>query len=620
MSPARTPVRPVARQIAGRRSRPTHRALCFFLFAPLWPLAYAQEPPANPTPQDQPYTLTLSARLVPLDVVIVDKKGHAVHGLKQSDFHIKEDGIDQPIKSFEEHGVAAPRVTTLPPMPPGYHTNFPEAAVTESVTVLLLDSLNTRLSDQAFVHQQILQFLKTVPPGNRVAIFTLASKLRLLQGFTTDPAVLTAVLKSHKSLPKSSMLAGDAELGSNTRAELNIDDPSLGVASSLSDFDSDFLTFQDQQRNLITQQALRDLGEFLSGVPGRKNLVWFAGNFPIGLSATPTGADPLPLDLTQQAADRRELIDLYVRNRIAVYPVSASGLEVNSFTSASQSNRSLATNSTAITDASINAANQRANERIPMEKLAEDTGGRAFFDTNGLKQAIDTAVNDGNNYYSLSYVPAEHDFDKRFHQITVTVDGPYKLSYRRGYYSDGPTGIQASLPEGLRPGFTLQDAMMRGVPDATAIIFKVRVAPVPKPPDAKPLGDTADKLKPPTVRYAIDYASSMRAMTITQTPDGLHHAAVNVAAVVYDLDGNPLNYSTNELKLDLKPQAFADFVRSGMKFTQEIDLPSSPVFLKLGIADPANGNIGTMEIPLDPRKDKLPAAPPATATPQAPAH
>jgi hypothetical protein len=249
-----------------------------------------------------------------------------------------------------------------------------------------------------------------------------------------------------------------------------------------------------------------------------------------------------------------------------------------------------------------------------MEKIAENTGGKSFFDTNGLKQAINTAVSDGENFYEVAYSPTAHDFDKQFHKITVEVDGKYNLSYRRGYYSDGPNGFAppSEIPEAAA---TFADAMVRGMPDSTSIIFKVHIASEEKPADSKPIGDTADKLKQPTIRYDISYAASMRAMNITKTPDGIRHIALTVAAVVYDLDGKPLNSLTRDIKLDLKPQSFADYVRSGLKLDEEIDLPSTPVFLKLGVYDPASGNMGTMEIPLKPK----PQAPPPEALQPTPA-
>lgn len=79
-------------------------------------------------------------------------------------------------------------------MPPGVYTNVPAAPESDSVNVLLLDALNTDKEDQSYVENQIMQFLKTMQPGTRAAIFTLSSQLRMVQGFTTDSSALVAAL------------------------------------------------------------------------------------------------------------------------------------------------------------------------------------------------------------------------------------------------------------------------------------------------------------------------------------------------------------------------------------------------------------------------------------------
>jgi hypothetical protein len=108
----------------------------------------------------------------------------------------------------------------------------------------------------------------------------------------------------------------------------------------------------------------------------------------------------------------------------------------------------------------------------------------------------------------------------------------------------------------------------------------------------------------------------MRALHITKTTDGEHHASLEFAAVAYDIDGNPLNSLTQHVKLDMKTEALADYLRTGLKYEQVLDLPATPVFLKIGIYDPASGKIGTMEIPLQP-KAPLPSAPsPPKPTPE----
>jgi VWFA-related protein len=581
------------------------------------PLMLAQNPegPGLQGPAVQPQgspgqtsVLQVNTRIVPLDIVVTDSKGRPVHGLGRDAFSVTENGVPQKLKYFEEHSAAQAKKTELPPLPPGEYTNFPTATVTDSVTVLLVDVLNTRLEDQMYVRQQILDFLKTMPVGNRVAIFTLASKLRLLQAFTADPEVLKAVVKDKKFLQRPAGFTMGEAAGPDAASAPDVTDPMVATSEDFAGFEADMAAVQNEQRLYITTDALMDLGQYLVSIPGRKNLVWFAGNFPLGLAAGPTGDDPFSA-MSEQAIERRRLTDLYIRAQIAVYPVSARGLSVDvpGMSAASSSGRGMSGG--AMTSAAIAHSNAVANERIPMLALAEQTGGKAFFDSNALDKAIGTALEDGNNFYTVTYTPTDPSYDQTFRKINVTVaGGKYKLAYRHGYYADEPNGPKnAILNAGTEPPAQQQEAnffhaMTRGVPASTDILFKVHMAPIAVTAEeaAKPVGDGAAKLKPPVTRYAFDYAISMRALAITKTADGEHHVGLLIGAVAYDAEGNPLNSTTQDMTIDMKPAIYADFIKTGLKYSQEIDLPETPVYVRLGVYDKASKRVGAMEIPLKP--------------------
>src|SRR5215472_18700503 len=72
------------------------------------------------TSNDTSSTIKTTTRVVLLDVVVTDKSGKPVHGLKGHDFTILEDGKAQQVRGFEERGptvpLSAPRVAiNLPP-------------------------------------------------------------------------------------------------------------------------------------------------------------------------------------------------------------------------------------------------------------------------------------------------------------------------------------------------------------------------------------------------------------------------------------------------------------------------------------------------------------------------
>src|SRR6185437_7171310 len=115
-------------------------------------------------------------------------------GLRKQDFKVLEDGKPQKISFFEEHKGVATTQVKLPPMPTGVYTNFPTTKSADSVNVLLLDSLNTEPRDQVFVHKQMIKYLQNVPPGTRLGIFTLGSRLRMIKGISADSSGMLAAL------------------------------------------------------------------------------------------------------------------------------------------------------------------------------------------------------------------------------------------------------------------------------------------------------------------------------------------------------------------------------------------------------------------------------------------
>ena len=140
-----------------------------------------------------------NARAVLVDVVVTDSHGNPVPGLRQQDFKLTENGKPESVVFFEEHKGAEVVPIDLPKMPPNVFTNVPVAPQADALNVLLLDALNTPQTDQSYVRAQVLEFLKTMKPGTPLAVFSLATDLRLVQGFTGSPSTLLASLQDKKN-------------------------------------------------------------------------------------------------------------------------------------------------------------------------------------------------------------------------------------------------------------------------------------------------------------------------------------------------------------------------------------------------------------------------------------
>ena len=165
-------------------------ALVTFLSGPV----FAQTA-ATPETEAPVATLKLNVRTVLVDVVVTDKKGQAVPGLQKDDFQVLEDGKPQAVTFFEPNFAAdssAASATPAPALPPNTFTNVPAVAPNEAVNVLLMDALNTPVADQSYAHKQMVRYLASIPPGIRVGVFVLGEKLRIVQGFTEDSALLRA--------------------------------------------------------------------------------------------------------------------------------------------------------------------------------------------------------------------------------------------------------------------------------------------------------------------------------------------------------------------------------------------------------------------------------------------
>jgi VWFA-related protein len=122
--------------------------------------------------------------VVLVDVVVTKGDDEPVTGLDKKDFQVLEDGKRQAISVFEEHKGAQPKPAKLPPMLADVYTNFPPIKATDSVNVLLLDALNTQVSDQSYVRSQLRRYLTDVRPGTCLAVFALTSQLRMIQAVT----------------------------------------------------------------------------------------------------------------------------------------------------------------------------------------------------------------------------------------------------------------------------------------------------------------------------------------------------------------------------------------------------------------------------------------------------
>jgi VWFA-related protein len=580
----------------------------------LYGRAVAQDTPAPDQTQPPPPTISVTTHEVLLDVVVTDG-GHAISGLKASDFTVLEDGKPQVVASLEEHAPMAAAMTaqaaSFPALPSNTFSNFVPAPNTNAYTVILLDALNTRFDDQMSLRLALIKYLKKMPPGPPVAIFERDTKMHLVQGFTSDPQVLLAAAESERDKPAM---------------------PNVVRATR-----EEYLVYKLDEVSLGFQL----LGRYLAAFPGRKNLIWFVGALPQSNILTPMG-DPFNDEFRILEGDPHDLTAALTLSRVAVYPIDSRGLQAAPQYTA-------ATKGPPAANAPVQFETRQAFQHLALDSIAESTGGRAYYNSNGLGAKIAEIEQNGGSYYTLTYATTNKTWNGEFQHIKVEVDRPnVKLQYRQGYYAIDRTkqekaqldAIQKTQqPENIPPGTTtppaapetnlkgpektaastasaakpappkegFEEAMLLGAVPPTEIVFTARVTENEKveqlkKEDAWPKDNylAADWKYKPFHTYTVQFTADAKSLKLTRGQDGLRHGSLAFVSVVYDQLAQNVNSRLTTINMDIDDAQYQDILAHGLTEHHEIAVPAKGnYFLRLGVHDTMNDRIGAIEVAVD---------------------
>jgi VWFA-related protein len=541
----------------------------------------------KPTPVYESATvLKTITRLVVVDVVASDKSG-PVTNLERSDFTVLEDGKEQQIRVFSfqqpHQGGAAHVALTPAKLPENAYSNYPKYNVDNSLNVVLMDALNTSFPHQAYVRDQMIRYLEKMPVGRPVAVYMLGTKLSLLQDFTSDPEVLKGVVKNLKG--KVSPLLDNPTGGPDTELlPPGLADSGVMPAQMLSamqSFEQERVAFQTDLRVTYTINALTTIARFLSGYPGRKNLIWISEAFPVNIDPNMELTGNVFAGTRNYGPQIAQLADSLIDAQIAMYPVDARGLITSSLFDASNSGRDKFGRSLGRGGrmASAISAENSALQSVhsAMQEMADRTGGRAFYNTNDIDGAIRNSIDDGSTYYTLAYYPDNKNWNGKFRKIHVTVNKPgIKLRYRLGYYAVDPR-VFANQDEKQQIA-TYALALDPDSPSATGLLFHAMVIP----PEAQ---------KPNTV--LVNFGVDPHAISFDQQADGLSHATVECTVQAFSSKGQLVRGESSTIKAALKPETYARVMQEAFPCQQAIDLKPGKYFLRLGVRDNNTGLIGT---------------------------
>jgi VWFA-related protein len=333
--------------------------------------AFGQQPPEA--------VFHATTKLVQLSVIARDAQGKPVADLRREEFQLFDNGAAQEVRLFSADAEKSDATPSNAPRQEAKTRNTFTNRIASGggsrggYSVLLFDNNNTGFEHTARARIKALQALQTIPPEDKIAIYSLWCQFQVVREFTSDRESLLRQLNGFAPA------AGGCGSGSGGGGDdLLRDNPRAAEAVA---------RITALQSDTIGDEEIKQMADHLAGIPGRKNLIWLATSFRLGPAAL------------------HRLIDAGV----TVYPVDAYG-------------------------SMIGTAAAKEAHSAPLRALAAATGGVAFYDRDDLDGAVREAIDDGRISYTLGFYEAGDDKSPKVHQLSVRVTRPgVTLRYRTSY-------------------------------------------------------------------------------------------------------------------------------------------------------------------------------------------
>jgi VWFA-related protein len=533
---------------------PSHLRKTIIVLAVLTALHGIRSPGAAFVRAQQPAPFRVTTRLVQVSVIVTDRNRNPVSGLTASDFRLYDDGKEQRVELFSiesDSQATAGEVRSLPALAAGEFSNRIQKP--GGVTVILFDRLNTRSDDQLFARGQLVKFLEQIRPADRVALYVLdGDMVRVLHDFTNDARSLVRALSRYRAMTSNELAASEAPVPET---------PETGDAR----LDAEMAAFLEAGNEKIAQHfrgvrseatitALESVALRLAGVRGRKNLVWISSGYPL---------DSLTIYGKGQTVEINRAGRALNNANVAVYTVDARGL-VGAFSSPPNARQQVfATLSTV-----------RGNLDI-LEIVAEETGGRAFFNTNDINNAIRRAVDDARLTYVLGYYPSHGKWDGRHHAIRVSVNRPgVEVRHRKGYLAIPGQGEDTS-----QRSASLRAAILSPL-EATGIGLTARVERVERAPTDATVTIGVDPTSITLERAADNWEGSLDVVVAQSSPDG---------SVVRSVD--------KTMTLRMTAERHAQIMKEGFSINATVAMLPDVARLTVVVRDGPTGSMGTLVVP-----------------------
>ncbi len=383
-----------------------------------------------------------------VDVVVTDKSGNRITGLKPENFEIYEDGLLQKLTNFYE--VKGMEVYTSVPekdreKPPEPSQPLPEQVTQiENKIIIYFDNWHLHPLNRNWSIKKLESFIRnnfSSDNNNQGMVVCLGQKLEILQEFTSNEWQLL------QSIDKAKKYSGQSLLRIRTKEDLRKELNNIVSTSTRYDKFESYERALGYARNyaeaeqtdlIYSLKSMNAFIDYLVGIEGKKMLIYVSDGLPLNAGdevfgfldqAFPSGSarsEAMNYDATRLF---KELAARCNANEISLYPINAQGLESMILSADKEAGWNTYTRGSGM----VKAGSRLKNDALKL--MARETGGLAILNTNDIESGLERIQDDIQFYYSLGYV-SPHREDNKYHSIKVELVGleeKYNVRVRQGY-------------------------------------------------------------------------------------------------------------------------------------------------------------------------------------------
>jgi len=388
-----------------------------------------------------------------IDVVVTDKAGKRVTGLRPEHFQIYEDGLLQKLTNFYEVKgteiyVSQADKETGQPLPPPRPLLERTPRVANKI-IFYFDNWHLHPMNRNWSIKKLEAFIRNnfgAGKNSLGMVVCLEQKLECLQDFTPESGLLLQAINDVKGRSGQALMRARTKedlkkelnrIVSETSRERRFEDyeKAMGMARSY---------VEAEQGDLV--YSLNSLSAFLdhlTGIEGRKILIYVSDGLPLNPSeevfsfldqAFPQGraqAEAMNYDATHFF---RNLTSQCNAHEVSLYPINSRGLETMTLSADQEAGWNVYSRGSGM----IKPGSRVQDTALKI--MAEETGGVAILNTNEIESGLKKIEDDFSYHYSLGYVSPSRE-DNKFHSIEVKLAGVkdgYTVRVRHGYLHYSP--------------------------------------------------------------------------------------------------------------------------------------------------------------------------------------